>query len=758
MKKILLLTVALLSTILLPAQGVYQLWGTTIHGGINDQGVIFRYNPASNIYTRKFDFGNLLGQYPSSSFTLYNSKLYGTAGLGGSNGMGVIFEWDLLSNKYTKKYDVSSMDGHHSYGNLILKDGKFYGTAYDGYFDGTKNISGVIFEWDPETNIYTKKIGFDNIMMGSNPSGALILYNNKFYGITSRGGNNNDGVIFEWDPATNIYTKKIDLASPNGNCTGGSLTLLGNKFYGVTMGTIFEWDPLTNIFVTKIIFDKDGQLGCGTMAFFGGKFYGMTVAGGLYDGGVIFEWDPVTNNYNKKNDFDGPNGFQPWGSLTLYNSKFYGMTYNGGVYNKGVLFEWDPSTNIFNKRRDFNGLDGEFPHIGNNLVKTPAPVSNGLPGSCITFLTITINNSNNNQWVPITDEDGNAVAEIKANGNNLGTVTTAVFINNAAVREDASKKLYLDRSITITPQVQPTTSVDVRLYIKGIEYEALKNAVNSNGQLAGIDSVGDIAVYKVSGGCSPAVSSLSNKITATAGAWEADYVFSASITSFSSFYFAGKAALCSAPVITQVHANPDKLWPPNHQLKNVTVNYNITGTCTPITSWLTVSSNEPLTGTGCGDIAPDWIIVNNHHLKLRAERSGHGNGRIYSICINTKDAAGNIATKKINVTVPHNQGCSNSKGIYSNEGYIDANGDYFDQWFDCSVTPNPSSGSFNLQVATASNEKIEVIISDISGRVIKKLSTQKDQQLHFGNELQPGLYLVKVMQGSQQQIIKLVKQ
>ncbi|MBL0357005.1 MAG: T9SS type A sorting domain-containing protein [Chitinophagaceae bacterium] len=193
-------------------------------------------------------------------------------------------------------------------------------------------------------------------------------------------------------------------------------------------------------------------------------------------------------------------------------------------------------------------------------------------------------------------------------------------------------------------------------------------------------------------------------------------------------------------------------------MKNVTVSYNITGTCTPITSWLTVSSNEPLTGTGCGDIAPDWIIVNNHHLKLRAERAGHGNGRIYTICINAKDAAGNITTQKAKVTVPHNQGCSNSKGAYNNEGYIDANGDYFDQWFECSLTPNPSGGSFNLQVATASNDKIEVTILDVSGRLIHKLNTVKNQSLRFGDELKNGVYMVIITQGQQQQIIKLIKQ
>ena len=38
----------------------------------------------------------------------------------------------------------------------------------------------------------------------------LTEYNGKFYSMTSQGGTNNLGVIFEWDPVTNIYIKKFN--------------------------------------------------------------------------------------------------------------------------------------------------------------------------------------------------------------------------------------------------------------------------------------------------------------------------------------------------------------------------------------------------------------------------------------------------------------------------------------------------------------------------------------------------------------------
>jgi hypothetical protein len=43
-------------------------------------------------------------------------------------------------------------------------------------------------------------------------------------------------------------------------------------------------------------------------------------------------------------------------------------------------------------------------------------------------------------------------------------------------------------------------------------------------------------------------------------------------------------------------------------------------------------------------------------LRLRAERSGSGIGRIYTIIITGRDPSGNMSQAKVEVTVPHDQG------------------------------------------------------------------------------------------------------
>jgi hypothetical protein len=216
------------------------------------------------------------------------------------------------------------------------------------------------------------------------------------------------------------------------------------------------------------------------------------------------------------------------------------------------------------------------------------------------------------------------------------------------------------------------------------------------------------------------------------------------------------------PFITPVLAFPAILWPPNHAMKDVYLFYFSWDNCGAASCSLDVSSNEPVSGTGYGDKTPDWVIVNNHHVQLRAERSGSGNGRIYNINITCTDASGNTSTQKTQVRVPHNLYSQYSKGQYSfgleNDGYIDANGDYIDHLLDGKVIPNPSKQIFNLEILSSSNEKIEVKLYDITGRFISKLGAVKNQVYSFGEDLHPGIYMIEIIQGRQRKTIKVVKQ
>lgn len=112
------------------------------------------------------------------------------------------------------------------------------------------------------------------------------------------------------------------------------------------------------------------------------------------------------------------------------------------------------------------------------------------------------------------------------------------------------------------------------------------------------------------------------------------------------------------PTITGATADPSVLWPPNHRMVNVTVSYDVMDNCPvpPGSCTLSVTSNEPVLGHGSGHTSPDWIVVDDHHVLLRAEREGGGSGRIYTITITCTDSGGNSSEEQVEVTVPHDRG------------------------------------------------------------------------------------------------------
>ena len=110
------------------------------------------------------------------------------------------------------------------------------------------------------------------------------------------------------------------------------------------------------------------------------------------------------------------------------------------------------------------------------------------------------------------------------------------------------------------------------------------------------------------------------------------------------------------PVISNVVVDRATLWPANHKFVLVNVNYTVTDDSgiTP-TAVLSVTSNEPVNGTGDGDTAPDWQVLDAHRVNLRAERAGNGTDRIYTITITSRDGTGLSSQKTVAVRVPHKQ-------------------------------------------------------------------------------------------------------
>jgi hypothetical protein len=111
--------------------------------------------------------------------------------------------------------------------------------------------------------------------------------------------------------------------------------------------------------------------------------------------------------------------------------------------------------------------------------------------------------------------------------------------------------------------------------------------------------------------------------------------------------------LCPQPSL-RVTVSPETLWPPNHKyvLAHATLAASRDITATTLVS---VTSNEPDTGVGDGDTSNDIVILNGSTFNLRAERSGTGTGRLYTITYQATNGCGAATTATATVAVPLNR-------------------------------------------------------------------------------------------------------
>ncbi|WP_428263943.1 HYR domain-containing protein [Haliangium sp.] len=111
---------------------------------------------------------------------------------------------------------------------------------------------------------------------------------------------------------------------------------------------------------------------------------------------------------------------------------------------------------------------------------------------------------------------------------------------------------------------------------------------------------------------------------------------------------------------------PEPMWPPNHKYRGfdlvadcgLVVDDVCGGILDPATSAPTitrVTSDEPENAVSDGNTLDDIVIVDQRSVKLRSERMGKGDGRVYHIHFDVTDTAGNTASGVCSVSVPHDQ-------------------------------------------------------------------------------------------------------
>lgn len=315
--------------------------------------------------------------------------LYGTTITGGANGGGTVFRFDPGTSTLTVLYafTIGGATGTTPAAGLILHGGKLYGTTQRG--GGSANCAygcGTVFRLDPATGALKVLHAFAGPGDGSTPSGRLLFDNTgknvigtaHYGGDAGACGGNGCGTIFTVAVATKAFTalhvfEGTDGAFPNAGLTYDKAGIL----YGTASaagangsGVLFKIDPVTSAYSDLHDFDYqvDGSGPLSDLTFKGGLFWGTTAGGGAAPGssGTIFNYDPVGGVFASVHDFVGADGISPYAApVAGPNGLLYGTANQGGTTGSGTVYSIKPKTLAYKVLYNFTGgADGALPQAG----------------------------------------------------------------------------------------------------------------------------------------------------------------------------------------------------------------------------------------------------------------------------------------------------------------------------------------------------------------------------------------------------------
>ncbi|MEB8535774.1 choice-of-anchor tandem repeat GloVer-containing protein, partial [Acidithiobacillus ferriphilus] len=311
-----------------------NLYGTTVFGGTNNLGTVFKITP-SGVESVLHSFGTVHGTvFPHGGMVMDASgNLYGTTVFGGTNNLGTVFKI-TPSGVESTFYSFGGNDGNDGNdgdqpnGGLVMAaSGNLYGTTV---FGGTNNL-GTVFTITPsgaESTFYSfgGNDGNDG-NDGDQPNGGLVMAaSGNLYGTTIGGGTDNLGTVFKITPSG----VESVLYSFGGGYDGSS-----SPNGGLVM------DVSGNLYGTA---DGGGKLGIiGYLTVYLSRILGTpsSLSGGL---GTVFKITPsgvesVLHSFGTGNVWQDPNG----GMVMAASGNLYGTTIGGGTDNLGTVFKITPS-------------------------------------------------------------------------------------------------------------------------------------------------------------------------------------------------------------------------------------------------------------------------------------------------------------------------------------------------------------------------------------------------------------------------------
>ncbi len=378
-----------------------NLYGATAGGGAHQSGTVFKLTQSpdgtwSEHVLYSFCSVNKCGDGSTPTASLIfdaSGNLYGTTVQGGANGVGTVFKLSPRSNgSWTESvlYSFCSAnncgDGWYPAASLILdKAGNLYGTTEHGGVLNCQDGCGVVFKLTPSAgegwseSVLYSFCSLTKCVDGAMPTAGLISdATGNLYGTTAYGGesatNCDDiacGVAFKLKPNSDESWTESVLYSfcTLKECSDGSVPLAGlildaGNLYGTTFdnflsagpGVVFQLTPSEDGTWRESVIYQFASVPHGLYPEAGlvldavGNLYGTTYVGGdpscyAIGCGAVFKLTPTSNGWRETvlhPFYDHPGGFRSAGVILDGAGNLYGTTQGEGNGTFGSVFEITP--------------------------------------------------------------------------------------------------------------------------------------------------------------------------------------------------------------------------------------------------------------------------------------------------------------------------------------------------------------------------------------------------------------------------------
>jgi uncharacterized repeat protein (TIGR03803 family) len=434
-----------------------SLYGTAPSGGAHGAGAVFKITPGG-ILTVLYSFtGGVDGANPSSGLTLgTDGNFYGTTVGGGVNFDGTVFKINAAGVP-TVLHNFNCTDGCNPVAGVIQgTDGNFYGTTFAA--------DGTVFKIS-STGVFTTLHSFQ-YFDGAGPNAMLVQGNDgSFYGTTDSGGMFGFGTVFKISSG-GAFKVLHNFTCGSDGCVpvDGLVQSTDGNFYGTAReggtnnnGTVFKMTPAGTVTTLHAFAGPDGAAPFGGLVLAtDGNFYGTTSSGGTLNDGTIFRIS-ATGSYLTLHNFDGISGSTPYATLLQHtNGVLYGDTLQGGTGNVspctagscGVFYRLKASLQQFVSLLPYSGRVGKsVQFLGQGFTAATTISFNGTPATpsvnTSTFLTAAVPSGATTGFVTVTTSQGalksnklfRVIPQITSFSPTSGSVGTLVTITGVSLKQ-----------------------------------------------------------------------------------------------------------------------------------------------------------------------------------------------------------------------------------------------------------------------------------------------------------------------------------